>query len=151
MSLDALHALSRSYTGKITPDVAAPFLEMEKQRTRATQARTLAAPLGAMAMHLPLLPAGAVAPAAAASGASAVSPASAILEHLGQNSVFSGGGDFAGSIAGHMTPIFLLGGLGGLGGIGLSYGVSKLLRALAKRKLRKQQASAAAENPILGL
>ena len=170
-SMHGIHSLSRALGNPlVTSEVARPFLDIEKDRNRLMALRTWAAPLGAVGMHLSMLPAKYVAPAAAAAGASSVSPASAILEHLGMNGPWQAAapaataagaasmapaaaatGDFGSTIAGHMGPIFILGSLGALGGMGAAYGVSKLMRHFAKRKAMRKLQETPYQNPILGM
>lgn len=151
-SMHGIHSLSRALGNPlVTPEVARPFLDLEKDRNRLMNLRTWAAPLGAVGMHLNTLPAQYVAPGAAAAGASHVSPAAAILENIGMNGPWQAGGDFGSTIAGHMGPIFILGSLGALGGMGAAYGVSKLMRHLAKRKAMRKSQETPYQNPILGM
>jgi len=140
--MNSLHALARANHGLsgITPDVVQPFLDIERDRNRVMTARTWAGPLGAVGMHLPLLPASQFAPEAAAGGHSMVSPAASAIEYLGMNApVGASAGDYAATIAGHMGPILLMSGLGALGGVGLGMGAGKLISWLAKRRRAKRQ------------
>lgn len=150
-SLHSLNMLSRYRTG-LTPDVVRPFLDIERERNRLNMVRTWAGPLGAIGMHLPILPAAHAAPMAAASGHTMVSPAASALEHLGMNHpVGAAAGDYASTIAGHMGPILLMSSLGALGGVGLGVGLGGLLSWLYRRRRAKKQQENALRASILGL
>jgi len=116
-----------------------PFIDMEKDRNRAQVARMFAGPLGAAATHLaPVVPSS----VHGIAGAGALPLSTAIPQMLGMaNPAISGAaGGLAGTVMGHLAPVLAMGALGAGGAVLGTYGVSKLVSGLLRRRRAKQLA-----------
>ena len=131
--LNTLHALSNMYGAPLTPEVAKPFLDLEREKNRNLQLRAYAAPVGALAMNLPTLPAS-MAPDAVMPGTGHVAPSSLLLHHLGMGTQHLADPTSIYSVAGVLPAMALTSVLGMAGSIGLSAGLGKLMSWLSRKR-----------------
>jgi len=135
-----LHHMARSFGVPLSRQSMQPFMDMAKDQHRMQNARLFAGPLGMAATHMaPIVPES----MHGVAGAGNLALSTAVPQMLGMaNPAMDAGAGLASglgsTVMGHLAPVLAMGALGAGGAVLGTYGISKMLGALAKRRARKR-------------
>jgi len=141
-SMNTLSSMAGRFGVPLHPSSVQPFVDMEKDRHRATMVRMFGAPFFGAASHIaPIVPEA----VHGVAGAGTLPLTSAVPQMMGManpamDAAAGAAGGMAGTVMGHLAPVLAMSGVGLGAGVLGTYGLAKLMGSWMKRRQKKRMA-----------